>query len=161
MQSTPWLREYYISATSCDFTSQECWRINQNKLPLIHDDTQWFFEYYQVKAAAVFAAMLKKQHAQTCGSSSSDVCLLLKKQMRNNREIFQDALQGDQWNLEAEFSEASSTFREQTNVGFDELGEITSGERNGSVYNVFNYRACANSDFCFQQVRAPQWGPAD
>ena len=153
MRKNPWLEGYYRAATSCAFSDKNCWTQNQNSLPLIGEDTQWLFEYYQVKAAAIFAAMLKKLHAQTCGQTSSDVCLQLKQLIRNNRGIIQNTLQADPLDLEVGFLSASSIFRGQTQVGFDEHGEITSGENNGSVYNVFNYRECSNGDFCFQQVK--------
>ena len=152
MQKNFWLEGYYTAATSCAFSDNSCWTQNQNSLPLIQDDTQRLFEYYQVKAAAIFAAMLKKLHAQTCGQTSSDVCLQLKQLIRNNRGTIQNTLQADPLDLEAEFWSASSIFRGQTQVGFDEHGEISSGENNGSVYNVFNYRKCSNGDFCFQEV---------
>lgn len=153
MQRNPWLEGYYTATTSCASSSSSCWTQNRNTLPLIQDDTQWFFEYYQVKAAAVFAATLKKLHTQTCGQGSSGVCLQLKQLIRNNRGSIQNALQTDVLDLEAEFLSVSSVFRGQTRVGFDEEGQITSGEHNASLYYVFNYRECSSGHFCFQQVK--------
>lgn len=153
MQRNPWLEGYYTATTSCAPSSFSCWTQKQNTLPLIQDDTQWFFEYYQVKAAAVFAATLKKLHTQTCGQGSSGVCLQLKQLIRNNRGSIQNALQTDVLDLEAEFLSVSSVFSGQTRVGFDGEGQITSVEYNASLYYVFNYRECSNDHFCFQQVK--------
>ncbi|XP_070198220.1 uncharacterized protein [Littorina saxatilis] len=152
MDRNTFLADYYTTATSCDLADSTCWANNKDRLPLIEDNTQWLFEYYQVKAAAVFAAILKKLHMQTCGQDSSGVCLELKNKIRNDRGSIRDTVQTVHVNLQSEFSSVSSVFSGQTNVGFDQQGEVTSGGHNGSLYNVYNYRECSSGSFCFQQV---------
>ena len=152
MQTNSWLAEYYTTLTPCTLSDTNCWAARQGELPLIGDSTQWFFEYYQVKAAAVFASILKNLHSQSCGQGYSGVCLQLKQLIRNNRDRIQATLEAGRMNLEAEFSSISAIFSDQTNVGFSIEGEILRGDYNGSLYNVFNYKDCAGNNFCFQQV---------
>ncbi|XP_070198021.1 uncharacterized protein [Littorina saxatilis] len=153
VQTNAFLAGYYNSTTSCALSDSVCWRTNRNKLPLITSSTQWLFEYYQVKAAAIFAAILKQLHSQTCVKNSSGVCQELDDMIRNNRGGIQDTLQDATLNLESEFSSVSSVFHGQTTVSFDQQGEIAAGSHhNTSVYDVFNYRECAGGKFCFQQV---------
>ncbi|XP_076468064.1 uncharacterized protein LOC143298918 [Babylonia areolata] len=148
-----WLADFYAVRTKCsDINDVSCWTSYRHLLPLIEDDTQWLFEYYQVKATAVFAAILKQLHTDVCGPNFNGVCSELKQQIRNNRGRIQELVEHSTINLEREFSSVTSIFGNQTSVGFDERGEVTSGAGdNQSLYNVFNYRDCGD-DFCFQKV---------
>ena len=149
MLTNAWLAEYFTTLTSCALLDYSCWDRKQNLLPLIQSSTQWFFEYYQVKAAAAFASILKQRHSRTC---SQGVCLQLKELIRNDRGQIQETLESEPINFEAEFSGVTSIFAGQTNVMFSAEGEITPGDHNGSLYNVFNYKACETT-YCFQQVK--------
>ncbi|KAL8622265.1 hypothetical protein ACOMHN_043788 [Nucella lapillus] len=154
MKKNSWLAGYYTAKTKCSVSEYACWiqAYTQNLLPLIQDNTQWLFEYYDVKATAVFAAILKKLHANTCRVNNNGLCLQLKQVIRNDRGRIQQMVQTSTINLAAEFSNVSSIFSNQTNVGFTAQGEVTFGQNDTSLYDVFNYRECDNSNFCFQKV---------
>ncbi|KAK7473860.1 hypothetical protein BaRGS_00034911, partial [Batillaria attramentaria] len=146
----PWLARFYEEVTACTLADEGCWETNRGSESLVGGSSQWLFEYYIVRAVAVFAAFLKDLHRRTCAVPG--VCLSLKNTLKD-RGILQDHFQSHTFNLESEFSRISSAFIGQASLSFNvRSGDIVNGSDRHSLYDIYNFRQCQESEFCFQKV---------
>ncbi|KAK7473848.1 hypothetical protein BaRGS_00034899, partial [Batillaria attramentaria] len=137
----PWLDSFDKQQTKCQ------------QLPLdeacLGDTSQWLTEFYELKAVAVFVALLEKLHADACGNSG--LCPGLKALLNRRSEILQ-TLQENVLDIDIgrNFPSSFGTFQGQT-VAHNNSGEIVDQNQNGSVYDVYNFQECTGNKFCFRK----------
>ncbi|KAL8594583.1 hypothetical protein ACOMHN_002138 [Nucella lapillus] len=152
-ERNPWLGGYFSDlALGCPATDDQCWANTRTRRPLLDHNTRWLFEYYNIKAVSVFAALLKKMVSDYCqGETATGLCVNLRDVLTNSRQTVQNLLQTSSFNLEEEFSNVTSAFVNFTSAQFDKEGEIME-QVDGSVYDVFNFQRCQHEKFCFRKV---------
>ncbi|KAK7473847.1 hypothetical protein BaRGS_00034898, partial [Batillaria attramentaria] len=147
-----WLANLYKQETNCQsIDNNQCWQNNLGTAASLGSTSQWLFEYYQVKAVAIFAHALKILHSDKCGGARG-LCDSLKNALRNNRRQIQDTLESMNVRLEAQFPSITAAFEGQRSVRFDDRGEVVNSGQSDSLYDVYNFRRCQGNTFCFHQV---------
>nr|KAG5697735.1 hypothetical protein BaRGS_006257 [Batillaria attramentaria] len=109
------------------------------------------YPWYHVQAAAVFAAVIKRKHAQDCAGASVPCTKFLShlRELTSQQIMLQRSL-----DLEAEFLNISSAFYGVTDVRFSSSGEVLVGtDHEETLYEIHNFRTCGgDSQFCFRKV---------
>ncbi|XP_076468231.1 uncharacterized protein LOC143299032 [Babylonia areolata] len=152
-ERNPWLGQYFHELNKgCSAEDDNCWSNSLSRRPLLDDNTRWLFEYYNVKGVAVFAVFLKKLTVDYC--QGQGLCTKLREVLMNERQTVQKLLQTYDFNLEEEFLNVTSAFKNSTFVSFDDDGEVVEhgGSSAVSKYDVYNFQRCQNDEFCFKKV---------
>ena len=151
----PWLAEYFTQlAGACSLDEPDCWQKSEQKratqlIPAGREVN--LYTGYQVKAAAVMAALLKRLHGDICGPSSSGLCAQLKETIFD-RELILSKLRQCSFDLR-EFSSVSEAFANTSSVRFNETNGNAVSVGPGADYDVFNFRRDGQGEFNFQMVK--------
>ena len=147
----PWLAGYFTQLTGCDVGEAGCWdQSAQLRTSHVIQNGGELSVYigYQVKAAAVMAALLKRLHDNKCGSNHSGLCPDLENSIAARQDI-QDTLKNSVFSL-ADLSSVTTAFSGEQSVRFDNNGDVIRDGDDGE-YTVYNLKT-TGADFAFQQV---------
>ena len=154
-EKIPWLAEYFTQlAGPCSLSEPDCWQNAEQKratqlIPAGREVN--LYTGYQVKAAAVMAALLKRLHGDICGPSSSGLCAQLKETIFD-RELILSKLRQSSFDLR-EFSSVSEAFANTSSVRFNETNGNFVSVGPAADYDIFNFRRDGQGEFNFQMVK--------
>ncbi|KAK7500603.1 hypothetical protein BaRGS_00008178, partial [Batillaria attramentaria] len=153
----PWLAEYFRQIAGCDVGNPGCWEsADRQRADLTipdgspDEDGIGLYVWYEMKATAVMATLLKQVHQNQCGASRG-VCTSLRNFIRQ-RTGLEAALRTATITLTS-LSSTLSTFANVTSLTFNAGGDVrlSSGGGQYTVYN-FQKKTAGSGDFIFRQV---------
>ncbi|KAK7097647.1 hypothetical protein V1264_004594 [Littorina saxatilis] len=149
--SLPWLGGYFSQLTGCSHSDPTCWSQRGSlRAGLVVQDggTLDLYTGYQVKAAAVMAALLKRLHGDKCGVLFG-LCQPLRDAVFQRTPVL-DLLRQSELDL----PDLSSVFNvsAKSTVRFNATTGDISGDGHDPEYIVYNFRKDGQGDFSFLQI---------
>ena len=145
----PWLAGYFAQLTGCDVVDPGCWdqtATQRNSHVIQTGGRLSVYIGYQIKAAAVMAALLKRLHGDKCGWVYSGLCPDLENSIAARHDV-QDTVENSAFPL-ADLSSVSTAFNEKQSVRFNSSGDVIV---DGAQYTVYNLKT-VGEEAAFHQV---------
>ncbi|KAK7473400.1 hypothetical protein BaRGS_00035373, partial [Batillaria attramentaria] len=151
-EKIPWLRSYFQEMAGCDGEGLNCWTsTSSQRAELLVPSSRAgeglsLYSWYELKAVAVMASLLKQLHLRECGSVSG-LCPALSSAIRD-RPGLQAALEASTLPV-SNLAPMVSTFANVSDLAFDESGNVR--QQRDIQYMVYNFRE-SQGNFVFKQV---------